>query len=227
MFEGWHWNKFYFLTAHLSKLISFSNSLISWSYSRSLSDHSSMLSPTPEVHFSLFCWQTSAHPSRTISNVSSSGYLPDSCRHSWEILAGASQHGSLITTTALLLCLLLPPRASPPRTEIMCPFFLFSPEHNAWNKDVWSVNVFICSNKTDWVSSTYSTWCQALLWMPEGTAIDTAKSSCHGAYVSLEGMAIHKQIHKKMCCRKQKKRVRELKDENWECGRKRSHLSRF
>ena len=60
-----------------------------------------------------------------MSNVSSSGYLPDSCRHSWEILAGASQHRSLITTAALLLCLMLPPRASLPRTEIMCLFLLF------------------------------------------------------------------------------------------------------
>lgn len=123
MFEGKHGNKFYFPTAHLSKLIAH-NSLISWSYSSSLSCTAPCCC-TPKCTARSPLPAGPAQPSTIISNGSSFGFLPDSPRHSWEIPTRASQLPSLTATTELLVCLPLPPRARPPRRESMCLFFRF------------------------------------------------------------------------------------------------------
>lgn len=80
---------------------------------------------THEVSFPLFpIWQTPAHPSRLISNVSSSSYLPDSCRHR-RFLLELPQHPSHITITDLFMHLSLLPGTSPSMAEAMLFFSFF------------------------------------------------------------------------------------------------------
>lgn len=80
------------------------------------------------VPFPLFSvWQTPAHPSRIISDVSSSGYFPTPAGTVKRFLLKLPQLPSHVAIAKLLTHLSLSPRASPSRAETMLLFLLFFP----------------------------------------------------------------------------------------------------